>query len=127
MKNFGYSTSINLTDSQKKNACLSKGGITQASVDVRLVLKRALEVGATAMILAHNHPSGDLKPSAADKSLTKKINQAAATLDLKILDHIILTEHSYFSFADEMLFQFFNPSKEKIDSCLIWLYLRIYD
>tara|TARA_A100001011_G_scaffold215647_1_gene223595 strand:- start:2858 stop:3022 length:165 start_codon:yes stop_codon:yes gene_type:complete len=54
--------------------------------------------------LAHNHPSGDLKPSAADKSLTKKINQAAATLDLKILDHIILTEHSYFSFADEMLF-----------------------
>jgi DNA repair protein RadC len=83
---------------------LSKGGITQASVDVRLVLKRALEVGATAMILAHNHPSGDLKPSAADKSLTKKINQAAATLDLKILDHIILTEHSYFSFADEMLF-----------------------
>lgn len=95
---------LNQSNRLIEKKCLSKGGITQASVDVRLVLKRALEVGATAMILAHNHPSGDLKPSAADKSLTKKINQAAATLDLKILDHIILTEHSYFSFADEMLF-----------------------
>jgi len=80
---------------------LSKGGITGTLVDVRLALKTALEVGATGIILAHNHPSGTLKPSAADKQLTQKLNTAAQSLDIKVLDHLIITEKAYFSFADE--------------------------
>ena len=82
---------------------LSKGGITGTLVDVRLVLKSALEVGATGLILAHNHPSGTLKPSEADKQLTTKLKNAAESLDIKVLDHLIITEKAYFSFADESL------------------------
>ncbi|WP_452228643.1 MULTISPECIES: RadC family protein [unclassified Lacinutrix] len=82
---------------------LSKGGITGTLVDVRLALKTALEVGATGIILAHNHPSGTLKPSEADKQLTKKLKIAAESLDIKVLDHLIITENAYFSFADENL------------------------
>lgn len=80
---------------------LSKGGITGTLVDVRLVLKNALEVGALGLILAHNHPSGTLKPSEADKNITQKLKTAAQSLDIKVLDHLIITEKAYFSFADE--------------------------
>ena len=80
---------------------LSKGGITGTLVDVRLVLKNALEVGATALILCHNHPSGTLKPSQADKDITQKLKTAAQSLDIKVLDHLIVTEKAYFSFADD--------------------------
>ncbi|APY08986.1 hypothetical protein BWZ20_12065 [Winogradskyella sp. J14-2] len=82
---------------------LSKGGITGTLVDVRLVLKSALEVGATALILCHNHPSGTLKPSQADKDITQKLKTAAQSLDIKVLDHLIITENTYFSFADESI------------------------
>ena len=82
---------------------LSKGGITGTLVDVRLVLKKALEVGATGIILAHNHPSGTLTPSEADKQLTNKLKVASESLDIKVLDHVIVTEKAYFSFADENL------------------------
>ena len=82
---------------------LSKGGITGTLVDVRLALKTALEVGATGIILTHNHPSGTLKPSEADKQLTSKLNTAAKSLDIKVLDHLIITEKAYFSFADEAM------------------------
>ncbi|WP_324720692.1 RadC family protein [Salinimicrobium sp. HB62] len=82
---------------------LSKGGITGTLVDVRLAFKQALHLGATALILAHNHPSGNLNPSAADKQLTQKFKTAGESLDVKVLDHIIITENSYFSFADEGL------------------------
>ncbi len=82
---------------------LSKGGITGTLVDVRLVLKSALEVGATSLILCHNHPSGTLKPSQADKDITQKLKTAAQSLDIKVLDHLIITEKTYFSFADENL------------------------
>ncbi len=80
---------------------LSKGGITGTLVDVRLVMKNALELGATGLILAHNHPSGTLKPSEADKQLTQKLKYAGESLDIKVLDHLIITEKAYFSFADE--------------------------
>ncbi len=80
---------------------ISKGGITGTLVDVRITLKKALEVGAVSLILVHNHPSGNLKASEADKQLTGKLKTAAASLDIKILDHIIVTEKSYLSFADE--------------------------
>ncbi len=79
---------------------LSKGGITGTLVDVRLVMKQALAVGAVALILAHNHPSGTLKPSAADRQITNKLKAAAGALDVKILDHLIITERDYYSFAD---------------------------
>ncbi|MCF4102250.1 DNA repair protein RadC [Gillisia sp. M10.2A] len=82
---------------------ISKGGITGTLVDVRITLRKALELGATALILAHNHPSGNLNPSEADKQLTQKLKIAAESLDIKILDHLIVTEKSYFSFADEGL------------------------
>lgn len=80
---------------------ISKGGITGTLVDIRIILRKALELGATSLILAHNHPSGNLNPSEADKQLTKKLKTASESLDIKILDHLIVTEKSYFSFADE--------------------------
>lgn len=82
---------------------LSKGGITGTLVDVRLVYKNALQLGAVAVILAHNHPSGSLNPSEADKNLTRKLKVAGENLDIKVLDHLIITENTYFSFADENL------------------------
>lgn len=81
-----------------------KGGITGTLVDVRLVFKTALEIGATALILCHNHPSGSLIPSEADKKLTQKIKVAGLNLDIHVLDHIIVAENGYFSFADENIF-----------------------
>ena len=80
---------------------LSIGGITATLVDVRLIYKKALEMGATSIILCHNHPSGNLKPSQSDIILTKKVIKGASLLDVKILDHVIITENSFFSFADE--------------------------
>lgn len=83
---------------------LSKGGITGTLVDVRIVFKSALEIGATALILCHNHPSGTLIPSDADKQITRKLKLAGDSLEIKVLDHLIITENSYFSFADEGIF-----------------------
>ena len=82
---------------------LSSGGLTGTLVDVRILFKKALELSAVAIILSHNHPSGTLKPSQADISLTKKIQSAGKTLDIKVLDHLIITEKDYFSFADDNL------------------------
>ena len=79
---------------------ISTGGITGTVADPRIILKTALEEGATSIILSHNHPSGSLKPSMADEQLTQKIKQAAALMDIKILDHIIVSNEGYFSFAD---------------------------
>ncbi|MEC5165110.1 DNA repair protein RadC [Flavobacterium sp. PL11] len=83
---------------------LSKGGITGTLVDVRLVFKTALEVGATGLILCHNHPSGTLVPSDADKQITRKLKLAGDSLEIKVLDHLIITETSYYSFVDEGIF-----------------------
>lgn len=79
---------------------LSTGGITAAIVDVRMLMKIALEHLATAMIISHNHPSGNLNPSNADKSITQKIKNAGEIMDIKLLDHIIIGDNSYYSFAD---------------------------
>ena len=80
---------------------LSKGGLTGTVVDVRLIFKKALECLATGIILCHNHPSGNLVASRADKEITLKIKNGAVSLDIKVLDHLIITEKAYFSFADE--------------------------
>lgn len=82
---------------------LSQGGITGTLVDLRIMFQNLIKANATAFIMFHNHPSGTLKPSGADKSLTQKAKEAANTLDIKLLDHIIVTTESYFSFADEGL------------------------
>tara|TARA_B100000497_G_scaffold114750_2_gene137598 strand:+ start:7731 stop:8357 length:627 start_codon:yes stop_codon:yes gene_type:complete len=83
--------------------CLFKGGITGTVTDVRIVMKKAIVWGATAMVIAHNHPSGALYPSENDKRTTKKLVLAAKTLDLTVLDHLIVTRSGYFSFSDQGL------------------------
>ena len=80
---------------------VSEGGITGTVADPRIILKKALETNAVSLILCHNHPSGSLKPSRADEELTKKIKEAARFFDIKVLDHIIVSDAGYFSFADE--------------------------
>ena len=83
---------------------LSKGGITGTVVDSRLVFKTALEQNAISVILCHNHPSGLLQASEADKQITKKIKDAGKTLDVNVLDHLIITNSGYLSFADDGIF-----------------------
>ena len=80
---------------------LSKGGMTGTVVDVRLILKKALSLNAIGLIMAHNHPSEKTMPSEQDKTITQKLKHAARTLDIKVLDHLIVTQHNYYSFADE--------------------------
>lgn len=79
---------------------LYQGGLDNALVDIRLLLKRLLEKDATAFIMAHNHPSGNLKPSKSDKDLTKKIKGATDYLNLHLIDHLIIAGNQYYSFAD---------------------------
>lgn len=80
---------------------VSSGGITGTVADPRVILKKALEENAVSIILCHNHPSGSLKPSRADEELTYKIKEAAKYFDIKVIDHIIVSEDGYYSFADE--------------------------
>src|SRR5687767_12774577 len=82
---------------------ISEGGITGTVADPKLILKKALEENAVHLILCHNHPSGSLRPSRADEQLTVKIKEAARLLDISVLDHIIVSDAGYYSFADEGL------------------------
>lgn len=82
---------------------ISKGGITGTVADPRIILKKAVEVDATSIVLSHNHPSGNLKPSRADEQLTQKIKFAASYFDIRVLDHIIVSDEGYYSFAEEGL------------------------
>ncbi len=82
---------------------ISSGGITGTVADPRVILRKAIEHEAVALILSHNHPSGNLKPSKADEDLTTKIREASKMLDIKVMDHIIVSNEGYFSFADEGL------------------------
>jgi DNA repair protein RadC len=84
-----------------KKTALSKGGITGTLIDVRLLFKMAVELTAVGIILCHNHPSNKLKPSNADFKITEKIKNAGTILDVKVLDHLIITKIGYYSFADE--------------------------
>ncbi len=80
---------------------ISEGGITGTIADPRIILKKSLEHDAVNIILCHNHPSGSTKPSQADELLTQKIKEAAKYFDIKVLDHIIVSDEGFFSFADE--------------------------
>lgn len=92
---------LNRQNSVIKTECISRGGVSGTVVDVRLILKPAIEHLASGIILSHNHPSGNLKPSNEDIHLTKKVKEAAKLVDITLMDHLIIGEQSYFSFADE--------------------------
>ncbi|MEK6506707.1 RadC family protein [Myroides sp. C4067] len=94
---------LNNSNKVKYKAPLSKGGITGTVVDIRLLFQTALEQKAVRIILTHNHPSGKVKPSDADIQITKKIKEAGRIMDIQLLDHLIITEYSYYSFADESI------------------------
>ena len=79
----------------------SSGGIAGTIVDIRLLFAAALKAGAVGIIITHNHPSGNTMPSEADRQITRKIFQAGELLDIKLLDHLIITQERYYSFADE--------------------------
>ncbi|MBR5551910.1 MAG: DNA repair protein RadC [Muribaculaceae bacterium] len=80
--------------------CMSKGGVSGTVTDIRLILKRAIELLASGIILVHNHPSGNLRPSPDDDRITTKAKEAAKLLDINVLDHLIITPTSYFSYND---------------------------
>jgi DNA repair protein RadC len=80
---------------------MSQGGVSGTLVDIRLILKKAIEYLASSIILSHNHPSGQLHPSQQDKQLTQKLKKAASYLEISVLDHVIIADNQYFSFADE--------------------------
>jgi DNA repair protein RadC len=82
---------------------LSQGGITGTVADPRVIFQFALLTNATTLIIAHNHPSGNLRPSVSDEELTAKIVAAGKLLDIKVLDHLIISKDSYYSFAEEGL------------------------
>ena len=95
---------LNSTNRVIHKARLFSGGITHTTVDVRLLFKTALEQGAIALILVHNHPSGSITPSKEDIELTQRVKTAGDMLDIKLLDHVIITEKEYLSLLDERLF-----------------------
>ena len=80
---------------------ISQGGISGTVIDVRIIYKHAINLNACSVIMAHNHPSGNIKPSDADIQITKKCREAGKTLDVPVMDHLIVTEKEYYSFADE--------------------------
>jgi DNA repair protein RadC len=94
---------LNRANKIKHFEIVSSGGITGTVADPRIILKKALEEDAVSLILCHNHPSGNLRPSRADQELTSKIRNAATYFDINILDHIIVSTDGYYSFADEGL------------------------
>ena len=84
-----------------KKQRISKGGLTCTAVDVRVVIKEALLCGASALALVHNHPSGSIRPSREDDKLTKELNTACQLMNIRMVDHVIVTDGSFYSYADE--------------------------
>ena len=91
---------LNQANKIKHFEIISEGGITGTVADPRMILKKALDEEAVSIILCHNHPSGNLKPSRADEELTLKIKEAARFFDIRVIDHLIVSESGYYSFAD---------------------------
>lgn len=84
---------------------ISQGGIAETPVDLRLLMKKVLDSQSTAIIVSHNHPSGNLTPSASDRQLTEKIKQACSFFDIRLLDHLVIANNQYFSFSNEGLLE----------------------
>lgn len=94
---------LNRANQVTSKVCISEGGTSATVVDPKKIFKTALENNAVAIVLGHNHPSGNLKPSEEDIKITKKIIEAGKFLEISVLDHLIIGENAYFSFADEGL------------------------
>lgn len=92
---------LNRSNAVMKKEFVSRGGVSGTVVDPKIIFKTAVEHLASSIILCHNHPSGNLKPSEQDISLTKKMKEAGILLEIPVLDHVIITDSAYFSFADE--------------------------
>jgi DNA repair protein RadC len=92
---------LNRANVVMKTEKISTGGVAGTVADPKVIFKRALEETANGLILVHNHPSGNLQPSTADRDLTKKLREGAKLLDMQVLDHVIFTDNGFFSFADE--------------------------
>lgn len=92
---------MNMASRIVKMKRISVGGIAQTLVDIRILLKAALLCNAVAMTICHNHPSGNVRPSSADDQLTEKISKACKTMDIRFLDHLIIADDTYYSYADE--------------------------
>ncbi len=94
---------LNRAHKVTRTELISRGGVSGTVADVRMMLKSAIENLSSAVVLAHNHPSGNIRPSEADIQLTKKVKEAALLFDIQLLDHVIVGEGVYFSFTDEGL------------------------
>lgn len=92
---------LNKANKVKHFEILSKGGLTHTIVDPRIIFQKALEVQATSMVLCHNHPSGNLRPSRTDEELTAKLKNAGKLMEIQVIDHLIVSDEGYYSFADE--------------------------
>jgi DNA repair protein RadC len=92
---------LNQSNKIIRHEIISSGGLTGTVADIRIMLKNAVLQNANKLIIAHNHPSGNLQPSQADKELTRKLKEAAEYMDIKLLDHLIIAGTNYLSMADE--------------------------
>lgn len=112
LKEFYDQDTLELTESvialffNRANNCIgwmktSSGGLDQCVMDIRVIMATALKSASSGIIVSHNHPSGNLRPSEADNKITDKLNQGCKIFDIKLMDHIIVTEASYYSYADE--------------------------
>ena len=97
-------------------ALVSKGGISNTVVDLRIIFQAAILANASRIILVHNHPSGNLKPSLQDDKITKRVYQVASILGIELTDHLIISEESYYSYAIEDRIDVMNPSREDYSS-----------
>lgn len=92
---------LNTANKVIKKMQVSKGGIVGTVVDIRMIMKEALDSLATAMILCHNHPSGNIQPSLDDDNITRRLKDAGIIMDVKLLDHVIISDNSYYSYLDK--------------------------
>ena len=92
---------LNRSNRLIENVCISKGGTSGTVIDTKMILNKALSRLASAIIVCHNHPSGNINPSQADIKITEKLKAATSTMDIILLDHIIIADTRYYSFSDE--------------------------
>lgn len=102
-KEFVYLMCLSSANKVLNVAKISEGGISGCIIDIRIVMQTALLSNAVGIILCHNHPSGNLKPSTQDIKITKTVKEAGEIMDIKLLDHLIITSESYYSFADDCI------------------------
>lgn len=106
-----YVIYMDISNNTLAHQLVSVGGYTASTQDIRLIIKGALDSMATKIVLLHNHPSGDPKPSQNDIKETEKLKKACSAFDIQLLDHIVIGENSFFSFQDEVVVKYHKPKK----------------